>query len=275
MAGWGTGSWGTSPWGTGAGASTALSVSYAFASAQNRVTVALTAEPAHVNAAAPGDALNPATWTLTRLDTAASFTILSVAEVATTTNGYELTTLEPLGDLSVTHRVTAVALVDVAGNAAVPPLSADFNGILAQAGGDAPTPADDVVDLRYYHVSRNPIGGTLNIGSDGDYQVMGGVELVRKLIIRRLTTQPGEFFHIPDYGFPYSPKDVVRPVQLIKLKASLRETILLEPEVIDAGVALTLDAAAGVLTVDVRAQLQAAGETLEINTELPLGAVGF
>jgi hypothetical protein len=248
-------------------------VSYAFASAQNRVTVVLTAEPQHTSALAPGDALNVASWRLERLDSGAVFTNVSVTEVNATT--YELTVLEPLGDLTVTHRITAVALVDVSGNAAVPPLSAEFNGILAQAGGDAPTRDDDVVDLRYYHVSRNPIGGTLNIGSDGDYQVMGGVELVRKLIIRRLTTQPGGFFHMPDYGFPYTPKNVVRPVELIKLRASLREAILREPEVADAGVALTLDPAEGILTVEVRAQLQAAGETLEINTELPLGAVGF
>ncbi len=273
MPGWGTGTWGTSPWGTGTGTGTALSVSYAFASAQNRATVVLTAEPAHVSALAVGDALNPATWTLVRLDTGFSYTILSVAYVNTTT--YELTTLEPLGGLPVTHRVTAVGLVDTVGNAAVPPLTADFNGIQAQAGGDAPTPDDDLVDLRYYHVSRNPIGGTLNIGSDGDYQVMGGVELVRKLIIRRLTTRPGEFFHLPTYGFPYSPKDVVRPVELAKLKASLREAILKEPEVADAGVAVTLNPSAGILTVQVMAQLQAAGETLEINTELPLGAVEF
>ena len=273
MSGWGAGSWGASPWGTGTGTSASLSVSYAFASAINRAVVVVTAEPAHVNASALGDARNPSTWKLQRLDTSATFTILSVSEVSATS--YELTTLEPLADLTVVHRVTAVSLVDAAGNAAVAPLTADFNGILTQPGGDAPTRDDDYVDLRYYNVSRNPVGGTLNVGSDGDYQVMGGVELVRKLIIRRLTTLPGGFFHLPDYGFPFSPKDVVRPTELIKLKSALREAIMKEPEVEDAGISLTLDASKGVLTVKVRAKLQAAGETLEINTELPLGAVGF
>jgi len=119
------------------------------------------------------------------------------------------------------------------------------------------------------------VGGTLNVNSAGDYQTMGGVELVRKLIIRRLTTRPGEFFHLPDYGFPFQTADVVRPVELVKLRAALREAVKREPEVKDAGVGLSLDSANGVLTVTVRAALQPAGETLEVNAELPVGAVGF
>lgn len=272
MAGWGTGGWGTSPWGSGAAAASGLSVAYGYASATSKVTVGLTAEPAHTSPAGAGDALNPASWAVVRLDSGAAYTVVAVAELSAQV--YELTLLEALADVSVTHRVTA-SLVDVSGNAAVPPLYADFAGVQQNAGGDAPTDADDVVDLRYYHVSRNPVGGTLNIGTDGDYQVMAGEELVRKLIIRRLTTRPGEFFHLPDYGFDLGAKDVVRPTELLRMRKAIRDAVTEEPEVADAGVGLTLDAAAGVLYVEVRAKLQASGETLEVNTELPAGVVGF
>ena len=274
MAGWGSGSWGISPWGTGAGSVPALSVSYAFASAKNRAIVAVTLTPRNTNAANPGDALNPATWEIKRLDTGAVFTILSVSGLTATT--YELTLLEELGDSTVTHQARAVSLVDSLGNAAVPPLTAQFKGLHTSLGGDTPDARrDDLIDLRYYQVSRNPIGGTLNIGSDGDYQVMGGKELVRKLVIRRLLTRPGEFFHLPNYGFDFGIKDVVPSTELLRVRKSILEGVLEEPEVSDAGVALKLDGANGILTVQIRAVLQPAGETLEINTELPIGAVGF
>lgn len=273
MAGWGSGSYGGSPWGGAAAAATGMSISYAFASATHRATVVLTSEPSHLSPAALGDALNPASWAVTRTDTGAAYTVVAVAELGSLT--YELSLLEPLAGLAVTHRVNGAALVDVSGNAIVAPTLAEFSGIRALAGGDAPTKQDAVVDLRYYHVSRNPIGGALNIGSDGDYQVMGGEELVRKLIIRRILTQPGEFFHLPNYGFPYAPKGIVRATELLGIRKAIRDAVAEEPEVRDAGVALTLDGAAGILYVKVQAQLQQAGETLEINTELPIGAVGF
>ena len=274
MSGWGTGAYGTGGWGA-ATATPGLSLDHVYASGTRAVTVVLTGAPLASNPSAPGDARNVATWTIEDVTSGTAFTPTAVATTDDPT-AFVISTLEDLGDYTHTHRVTAAALVDSGGNAATPPLSATFTGVQQRAArNDAPTAADDVVDLRAYHVSRNPVGGTLNVNSAGDYQTMGGVELVRKLIIRRLTTRPGEFFHLPDYGFPFQTADVVRPVELVKLRAALREAVKREPEVKDAGVGLSLDAANGVLTVTVRAALQPAGETLEVNAELPVGAVGF
>ena len=51
------------------------------------------------------------------------------------------------------------------------------------------------------------IGGSLRIGADGDYVADEGTELMKKLILRRLLTPKGAFFHLPDYGYGLAVKE--------------------------------------------------------------------
>ena len=77
----------------------------------------------------------------------------------------------------------------------------------------------------------SPTPSTLQVSSSGDYAEDSGDTLLRKLVIRRLLTRPGGFFHLPDYGLGF---DLKKPPPLAgdvaKLKARIAAQVMLEPE---------------------------------------------
>ena len=84
------------------------------------------------------------------------------------------------------------------------------------------------------------IGGTLVINSAGDYELESGAPLLKKLIIRRLITKPGGFFHLPGYGVGIGTKELLPAANLIKLRADVLKQVRREKEVSKASVQLTL-----------------------------------
>lgn len=257
--GWGTGSWGGSPWGGGAAS---IAFDYAVAVDLRRVRVYLTAAPLATSPWGVGDALNPDSWTLTRLDSGAAFTITSAETVSNL--AIDLRTVEALGPKPVTHRVASEVIRTASGVLVTAPKFADFAGLRS-----ASALADQRAGLRQRDLRNEPtpraesVGGTLVIGSDGDYELHQGAELVRKLILRRLTTVPGEFSHLPTYGIGLRSQEPLPTADLIKLRARITEQVRREPEVSSARVALQMNAT-GVLTVQVLAKLRTTGETVEI-----------
>lgn len=216
----------------------------------------------------PGDALNPASWTVRRLDTLAYLEVVSVAQVGV--YRYALTLLEQLGAADVVHRASAAALVDAGGNPLASPREADFLGLL-DAG--AATAADalaaqraasrDLANPQVPAPSGSP-AGTLQVTAAGDYALVTGAALVEKLLLRRLTSAPGDFFHLPAYGLGLRVKEPVPAASLPRLKASIEQQALREPEVESASATLTQDPARGLLTVEVRARLRKTGETARV-----------
>lgn len=98
------------------------------------------------------------------------------------------------------------------------------------------------------------IGGTLTVETSGDYGSVSGDELVKKLIFRRLISSPGDFFHLPEYGLGLSEKEIVHSANLVQLKAEVERQILLEREVEEASVRLTIDQ--DILTIQARVRLK-------------------
>jgi hypothetical protein len=265
--------WGFDPYGTsgfGAAAYTeGVSILTAVATTTKEVRVYLTDEPKHSSAVAPGDALNPATWSVQRLDGPTYLNVASVVEYAPTVYGIQ--TMQALGPASVVHEVSSVTLQDAGGGIILPPRKAQFAGLIDEAAATAQAKlakrgaiARDVANPQAPRGAPDVFGGTLVVGSSGDYDTVTGLELIKKLIIRRLTTREGEFFHLPNYGVTYKTKETIQPGSLRQLKASIERQILKEPEVSDASATIRLDAN-NVLTVAIKAITRPTGEQLQFS----------
>ena len=106
-----------------------------------------------------------------------------------------------------------------------------------------------------------PNTGALQIDAGGDYVLQQGTALVRKLVIRRLITRPGDFYHLPDYGLGLRIKEPV-PGEIITLRGEIERQVELEPDV-EAALA-TLSFSGNVLTIQVKVVLKTTGEGFEI-----------
>lgn len=257
--GWGTSKWGTSPWGSGGGR---LSVSNAFAAATDIVRVTLTAQPAASSPVAPGDALNPMTWQVVRLDTNVAFTVVSVAAYDPPFV-YDIFTYEKFGSVLVEHTVTAVGLVSPDGDPAQSPLSANFLGVLTDQPRETQHESVDLANPPTPNEMQ--FGGTLQIGADGDYATDSGITLLKKLIFRRLTTRPGEFFHLPTYGIGLSVKEPLPISDLVKLKKQIELQIAQEPDVDQVAANLSFSNPLGILTVMLAVRVRPTGQTFDVN----------
>jgi hypothetical protein len=273
--------WGLDPYGTGGFGSAPSVVGVSFVSAvalsTNEVRVTLSAEPLHTVSVGEGDAFNPNTWTVQRLDTLEFFNVVRVDEISPTV--YKLTVLQPFGSALVAHQVSSATLRDAGGGILLPPRKANFAGALAEetATPDAKLASQnaqvrDVANPPLPVSAPDLIGGTLVVGASGDYENVSGSDLLRKLIIRRLITMPGDFFHLPDYGIGLRVKEPIPSGDLVKLKADIDQQVLAEPEVnnVNTFLSLTTD---NVLYVQVRAQLKNTGQQIEIGVPIPTSGV--
>lgn len=250
------------------------SILKALAVSTRDVQVSLSGEPLRSSAFGSGDALNPATWSVQRLDTAVLLTPVNVVAISPLV--YQITTLEEFGPVEVTHRISSSTLLDSAGNLLKPPRQADFAGVLnedaVKSSSAAARQRGGASDLANYPatVQLEGLGGTLRVSGGGDYVLVSGAELVRKLIMRRLVTRPGDFFHLPAYGIGVSNKEPVTGPALGRLRDEVVRQVKLEPEVQEASASLLLDSN-GILTAQVRAKLRATGQAVDVTQELQSG----
>ena len=223
--------------------------------ATNCIRVTATADMLQQYATGTFDALNVGNWTIVR-DDGYVFTILSV--VAAATDAVDIYVLGSLSNYVTTYTVTAHNVRGAAEQSMVAPLSRVFKGVYTQA--DLTTTRAAAVDLRNFATPRNPIGGTLIIGTNGDYAEMSGDDFLIKMITRRLSTKQGEFFHAPNYGLGISPKSTITPAALLNLRIAIERDVIKEPEVSSARVAVSLQS--GILSVQISVVSKTTGSTL-------------
>lgn len=259
MAGWGVSAWGTSPFGSGS-----LSIVSAVAIDTRTVRVILSAPPLAVSPIGIGDALNPETWQIVRNDTGFSFTLLEV-EAFDPPYAFDIFTLEDIGSFFVQHTVSSTTLREPSDSLIVTPTSANFQGVSVAINPQAPYATRDLQNVQPKTVAA--VGGTLSIGSNGDYKNVQGDELVKKLLFRRLSSSKGAYYHLPNYGLGQEPKDLIPSATLPRLQTEIERQALLEPEVDSVAVSLTLRKE-GALIVSLKAKLHPSGNT--ISMQFPL-----
>jgi hypothetical protein len=273
-AGWGRDAWGTTPWG-GSAIGTGIHVVSAVALSTREVLVTLSGAAMDIAPTAPGDALNPDTWTIQRLDT---FDFLHVVLVSPTSpSAYVLTIVEEFGPVTATHRASSSTLLDATGALLVNPRNADFAGIIADTKA---TQAAQIAERRAIQSdianpqTPGPNGGFISalvMDSSGDYMLESGNDLVKKLIVRRLMSSPGDFFHLPDYGIGFKVKEPVPVSDLTKLQAEVELQVHKEPEVQDVRAVLSVTAQAGDNVVMIRLKVKTrSGNPLDIELPMPL-----
>jgi len=266
---------GTGPWGTGAyGVAAELSIDHAFAISTRQVVVVLTKPPQDISPFLVGDVRAIGSWLITNLDTGGVL-IISKIEPYNQPLQWAITTLTQFPFSTTQMQVTAVGLRDAGGAVVQAPRTANFAGVTERA---LSTPTQvaasrrivnrDLANLPASSGEQNQVGGTLQI-QGGDYALTDGPDLVKKLIIRRLTTTPGDFFHIPNYGVGLRVKEPIPGGDLVKLKASITLQLLREPDVAQADV--TLEQTTNLLIVKVKAKLASTGQVVNVGVNTQIG----
>lgn len=240
------------------------------------VRVTLSAIPLAQSVIGQGDALNPQTWFIQRLDTGQRFTTISVTQVSPTV--FDVVIAERFGSSLVQHEVEAATMVDAFGNAIQDPVLLDFAGVASDTNfNQASTTASNgyvITDLRnppFPPPGSNIGGGTRVITAAGDFAAESGNDLIRKLVLRRITTPKGGFFHLPDYGAGISVKEPLKGGDMVTLRKQIQQQVLLEPEIVAALVQLSLDSN-GILSISVTARTNT-GQTVVVTASQSTQAV--
>lgn len=262
---WATGAWATSGW---AGATSPIALSSAYAVSMNEVQVNATGNMLQRSIVLAGDSSNPSSWRIVRGDNNQIVPVVAVETVAGNASAVVLRTLFPLPSYGVTMTVYGLNLRDSLGALVVPPTSLTFTGLVEVAyqdqGRTAVTMTRGAVDLLNRQTPSNAgsLTGALVV-QGGDYQNQTGTDLLKKLIIRRVTASPSDFLHLPGYGVGLLTKckDIIPLGELPKLQQAIAQQVMQETDV--ASVNITLLQSSNQLTVQVQALVKSTGESLE------------
>ena len=261
---------GTSPYGC---VTPDLSISNAIAISTHVVRVTLTKEAQDIIRSIAGDVRNPLTWKITRSDTSQGFTVVKVSKVSQLE--WDIRVLEKFASRFVSHSVSSTTLLDAGGSPIDLPRTAQFVGVIAAAESSPERIAagrrHGIRDLNNPPApsGSNSVSGSLVISAEGDYQLHDGPDFIRKLIFRRLTTERGAFWHLPNYGVGLKNKQALPGGGLLKLKAEIERQLKLEPEI--SKVAATIRQSASVLNILIQAQLHPSGQQVQFPLEVPIG----
>lgn len=250
---WGLVPWGGAPWGGGAAAVTALR---AYPVDRRRVRVCFSGAVRFASELAEGDGANTDTWLVTELTPAGgvelTFQIATATDVVAART-IDLRLIEPLGPATARHSVEFPTLVTPGGAPVAAPTTLYFNGLgLAMAAGRG-----QHIDLLNAETTGS---GGLVATTAGSYEVHSGVELLRKIVLRRLTTPTGAFIHLPRFGIELRAKEPVRSITA--LQAQVTAQLRQEPEI--AAVRVVVARQGELITVSVRARVVATNEVVEV-----------
>lgn len=266
--GWGT-LWGLG-WGGGLGAP--FSVLALRAKTNRSVELEFTMAPWWGSRARTGSAANPRQWVLTEVATSRRIQVLEA--VSTGIRLVEVFSVEPWQEGIGRYRIDASGLLNASELPIGAPTGGTFDGLvwdrsklIAPSDSDFKNPQNVQAD--------GSIGGQLMYDSGGDFQREGGIELLRKLLIRRLTQDPDSYFHLEtgtEFGLGLRPKKQYAMADLLAIKSSSERQARREPGVRDVRAAVSLDSH-GILNLRLYVQLES-GQTVPVNMPvLPAGGV--
>lgn len=272
IAGWATGPWGIGPWGGAAPAVGLVAFAEVYAISTNEIYVAMTGPLLQRSEVLRGDATNPQTWLVTRLDTGAQIPVIEVTPQ--TSSVVVLRTLFVLPTTQVQLQLVAPTLLDATGSAVSSTSPSPFAGITEGAyatpqeiATTRTTSPRDLLNRATPSPDGSSVSGTLVI-VDGDYKNQQGESLLKKLIIRRLTARPGDFLHLPGYGCGLRAKEAIPAGDLVKLQATIKQQIQQEREVDTVAVGVSMGS--NTLTVNIAVTLKATGSKLTFDVPFAL-----
>lgn len=114
---------------------------------------------------------------------------------------------------------------------------------------------------------------TLTTTSGGDYASMTGEPFVKKLILRRLISKPGDFFHLPNYGIGLRVKEPLPNTDLRKLAKAIEMQVAMEPEVLAVKASLSYASSSAILYINLKVQLRQTGQIMPVSLAVSNGQV--
>lgn len=241
-----SGPWGISPYGLGTwGAGDPVTIVRCTPLSTHSVYVQLAAPALAESVIGVGDALNPASWFVKLDDLSKTWTVIAVRQISVVE--YELRVSRALENVRKTHRAGSEVLRNATGLMCAAPYYQTFLGVVSDRNVQAsPTGS---YDLANQPAGLSDGGGTLVVLSGGGYARIQGPEFYKKLVLRRLTTTPGAYFHISkdDYGIGLQIKRPIRTSELIAFQTQIELEMLKEPGISSCEVKATLIAGGGLI----------------------------
>lgn len=243
----------------------------AVAIAVNTVEVTFEDPPLAVSPVGTGDALNPASWAVSRPDIGQQFTVMTVVQKSPTV--FDVVIYERFASQAISHLVDASGVFTPSGDPIAAPATFTFAGVLSDKVdteehraaaqqivvtdiANPPTPGD-----------LSSIGGVRIINAAGDYASESGGALLKKLILRRLATKPGEFYHLPDYGIGLGVKEVLPVKDLRALKKRIETQVLEEPEIDSVQVVIESITGDSIIEISIEATMKNSTDPVTVKVQ--------
>lgn len=215
----------------------AFDITRTVAISSRSVQVTFNSTPIFISPIGPNDAQNPSLWTITAPDSS-TVPVLRVMFSRSIGATVIVTTYQDWTDDAL-WTVSAVNLKSTR-NESLGVNLGQFYGIPVDHARADVQAGLGMVDLKNSPTPESP-SGCLVTGTSGDYLLeKAGDKLFRKLILRRLSTATGAFFHLPAYGKGLREKNFYRDRDLVGLQKAVLDEIRQEPEAEDARVVVTI-----------------------------------
>lgn len=281
MSGFGQQGWGATAWGGGGPAPFTLDAVWAHTA--QTIRARFTSPIRAIGDRSAKDGLTRSNYALTAPTSGSLLTtptpprILAARAVDPTT--IELLLAGELEGSGVTYKLTIAPTVENASGALLELRMGTFRGLLTprtDSGGRRRADAlasPGLVDLRYSATPQSP-AGTLKASPEGDLDLGEGPTTLRKLMFRRLTTEPGEFAWLPGYGLAIRQSAPIRALNVSRLAAEAKRQLLREPELASAQVAVEHRTGRGILILAITGTMRdGQGIALEVPFKTGAGAV--
>lgn len=202
--------YGLSPYG---GMSTSITIVRAWATATHVVRVEVSSPARASDGFDDGDALNPRTWLIKRLDTGQVFTPIYVTKANAQGTAFEIRTIEPFGSHFVMHRISTFTLLGSNGMTITAPYEFDFPGAVrtidpVKAARRRPLVRDLANPFRVDQRTGTQQSAII-VDSDRDYAAETDARVVYKGILRRITTARDSIRGLKGYGLTFITKATV------------------------------------------------------------------
>lgn len=260
---WGITPWGLGPWGGGV-AGTFYVVSATPMNA-NTVRVLFSLPPKEMHDRIADDGLNPSNYDVTvtsgpsgawapRAVCVRPATLPAVLPEAVDLT-LDRTMPGIMTGVETVLRVTVTNVLSVGGD---PLVGANYvplrslNGVVRETPDRLAETAG--TDFSCPPTPNSPAGGTFRVDDDGDYMMDTGTNLTKKLVMRRITTSKGGFFHLPNYGLGMDEKGLAAAWKMNMWRNDARRQILAEPGVAEADVSVSYSN--GIFTANVKVRTQ-------------------
>jgi hypothetical protein len=225
-----------------------------FAVSERAIRMTLTYQAGDFSATKGGSVFNPTMYTVTDLTTGVSQVVLGVAMVEDSAmRQFDIVTLQKHSPYPGMMRIAVGSILDDTGRTLGGVRTRDVEGCTTLAGryGVRQEPAD----IRNSPVNGTTLDSILSVTPGGDLDTETGSELLKKMILRRLVTSPGEFTHLRNkaFGVGLRVKEIMRVSDLIALRVLVEREVLQEPDVDTVNATVTEDGE-GVVAIKVQAR---------------------